>query len=711
MDAPRASLIPTASSLWSVEGMRCAACIARIERELPATKGITGARVNLSARRVRVEHEADLPEDAIADAFARTGFDAHPYAGETIESPRIAETRALVKALAVAGFAMMNIMLLSVSVWAGAEGITRSLFHWLSALIAVPAVAYAGRPFFSSALAALKRGRTNMDVPISIGVLLATGMSLYETATHAPHAYFDSAVMLLFFLLIGRVLDSIMRARAESAVATLMRRIPREALLLETGGATRIVAVEALAPGDRLLVAAGERIPADGRLQKGHSEVDRSLVTGESLPVTVDRGADLLAGTINLAAPIEMRVTAAGEATAIAEIARLMERASESRSAYVRIADRAARLYTPLVHSLALLAFIGWMLAGVGAHQALLIAVSVLIITCPCALGLAVPVAQVVAAGAFMRSGILVREGSAFERLAGVTRALFDKTGTLTRGDLRPLSLPLGPENRAVLAAMVAASTHPLSRAIRCRLEDVVPATLDSIDEHVGQGLEARIGGRLYRFGRPDWVGLRVADSETQALAAFAELPRGASTLIRFEDQLRPEARASLASLSRLGVASEMLSGDRAASVERVGGALGIPARGGVDPGAKEARIVALQFDGHGVLMVGDGLNDGPALKRADVSMAPASASDVGQTAADFLFLGEGLDAVPRAVRGARATMRVIRQNFALAIIYNVCAVPLALAGKVTPLVAAIAMSGSSLIVVANSLRLARAAR
>ncbi|MCJ8191286.1 cadmium-translocating P-type ATPase [Sphingomicrobium aestuariivivum] len=691
--------------------MRCAACIARIERALPATAGIGAARVNLSARRVRVEHDDGLAEEVIAEAFARAGFDAHPYAGEDVESPRSAETRALVKALAVAGFAMMNIMLLSVSVWAGAEGITRSMFHWLSALIAVPAVAYAGRPFFSSALAALKRGRTNMDVPISIGVLLATGMSLYETATHAPHAYFDSAVMLLFFLLVGRVLDSMMRARAEGAVATLMRRLPREASLVGEDGLVRAVRVDALAPGDRLLVAAGERIPADGTLERGHSEVDRSLVTGESLPVAVDEGAALLAGTINLAAPIEMRVTAAGDATAIAEIARLMERASESRSAYVRIADRAARLYTPLVHSLALLAFVGWMLAGMGAHDALLIAVAVLIITCPCALGLAVPVAQVVAAGAFMRSGILVREGSAFERLAGVDHALFDKTGTLTSGNLRPLALPLGDENRRTLAAMVAASRHPLSRATRCLLEKVEPARLDRVEEHVGKGVEARIGERIFRFGRPDWVGIGVAETETQALAAFGEKVSGCATLLRFEDQLRPDAKTSLAQLAGLGIRSEILSGDRPASVASVAHDLGVPGRGAVRPGQKSDRIAELRAGGHAVLMVGDGLNDGPALKSADVSIAPASASDVGQSAADFLFLGESLEAVPRAVRGARRTMAVIRQNFALAIIYNAFAVPLALAGKVTPLIAAIAMSGSSLIVVANSLRLARAAQ
>ena len=697
------------SSLYAVEGMRCAACIARIERGLPEVDGIASARVNLSARRVRVDHRPGLDDETIIDAFKAVGFDAHPYAGEEVESAKSKETRQLLKALAVAAFATMNIMLLSISVWSGAGGITRQLFHLLSALIAIPAVAYAGMPFFKSALGAIRLKRTNMDVPISIGVILATAMSLYETVTGGEHAYFDGAVMLLFFLLAGRVLDSMMRARAEGAVTALMKRIPREAMVLRGGQAVR-EAVALLMPGDLVLVAAGERIPADGKVREGHSEVDRSLVTGESLPEAVDKGDDVLAGTVNLGAPLTVEVSASADASAISEIAKLMEQASESRSAYVRIADRAARLYAPAVHSLALLAFIGWMIVGAGWHGSLLIAIAVLIITCPCALGLAVPVAQVVAANALMKSGILVREGSALERLAEADSALFDKTGTVTLGRLDAEDLPKDDGDRAMLAALAGASRHPLSRAVTCALEGVAPTSLSDLHEEAGLGVEARVDGKRIRFGRPDWVGTEAPPSNIKAIAAFG-IEGKAPSIIRFDDAVRPDARESLAALAALGLPPSMVSGDHEAAVQAVADAVGIEGRARVSPAEKAALIEAAEAEGRKLLMVGDGLNDGPALKRAHVSMAPSTASDVGQTAADFLFFGESLDAVPRAVRASRRTMAVIRQNFTLAIAYNIIAVPLALLGKVTPLVAAIAMSGSSLIVVANSLRLVRAAK
>ncbi|MCM8558216.1 heavy metal translocating P-type ATPase [Sphingomicrobium sediminis] len=700
----------TVSSRWSVEGMRCAACIARIERGLPEVRGIEAARVNLSARQVRVDHRPSLSENVIAEAFRKVGFDAHPFAGEDVDSVRSKETRALFRALAVAAFATMNIMLLSVSVWAGAEGMTRQLFHWISALIAIPTVAYSGQPFFNSALAALRNRRTNMDVPISIGVTLATAMSLYETAIGAEHAYFDGAVMLLFFLLIGRSLDSMMRARAENSVATLMKRIPRTARLATTDGAGREVQVEALMPGDTILVAAGERLPVDGRVHTGSSEVDRALVTGESLPEKAEPGGEVLAGTINLAAPLTVEVTRAAQDTVIAEISRLMERAHESRSAYVRIADRAARLYTPVVHSLALLAFTGWMIAGIGVHDAMLIAIATLIITCPCALGLAVPVAQVVAANALMKAGILVRDGSGIERLAGIDKAYFDKTGTVTLGNLVPLSLPKDSQRRAILATLARASRHPLSRALTCALEGVDGVEPESIREEAGIGVEAVIGGRAWRLGKPDWVGCDARDEASNAITAFGEIGGNAS-LIAFDDKVRPDARESFAALARADVPVTMLSGDRIEAVARVADSLSIQAEGGIGPSEKAARIEADEAAGRRVLMVGDGLNDGPALKSAFVSMAPVTASDVGQNAADFLFFGASLDKVPTALKAARRTMRIIRQNFALAIGYNMIAVPLALAGMVTPLIAAVAMSGSSLIVVANSLRLARAAK
>jgi Cu2+-exporting ATPase len=708
VNAPQKFAVATASSLFSVEGMRCAACIARIEQGLPQVRGIHSARVNLSARRVSVEHDPALSEGAIEQAFRGVGFDAHPFAGEKLVShSRNSESRTLMLALAVAGFASMNIMLLSVSVWSGAAGETRQLFHWISALIAIPTVAYSGRPFFRSALAALRNRRTNMDVPISIGVLLTVAMSLYETAAGNRHAYFDGAVMLLFFLLAGRFLDSLMRAKAEDSVAALLRRVPGEATVIAGTGHERRP-VDTLMPGDVLLVAAGERIAVDGIVTRGSSEIDQALVTGESLPVAVAAGVPVLAGTINLARPIEVRASAVADDTSIAEIARLMEAASQSRSRMVGIADRAARLYAPAVHSLAALTFVGWWIAGASPHTALLSAVAVLIITCPCALGLAVPIAQVVAAGALMRGGILVKDGSALERMAGCDRAFLDKTGTATLGKLSPANLPDNPEQCAILAALARSSRHPLSRAVTCALEGVEPATVTDLDEQAGLGVKGTFGGKAWRFGRADWVGAAEVGDTTQA--AFGPLG-GPFRIITFADTIRPNATKAMADLRALAVEPLLVSGDRRPVVDAIAAQLGIAGQAEISPADKSRLVEAERAAGHRVLMVGDGLNDGPAMTSADVAMAPAAASDVGQMSADFIFFGESLGAVPVAVRAARRTMRVVKENFVLAIGYNALAVPLAMAGAVTPLIAALAMSGSSVLVVINALRLRRAAR
>jgi Cu2+-exporting ATPase len=699
-------------STFAVEGLRCAGCIAKLEGALAAMPGVIAARVNFGAGRVTVEHLEVPDEDALCAAIDALGFRAHVFAGE-IEASGDAESRSLLLALAVAGFAAMNIMLLSVAIWSGAEGSTRQMFHELSALIALPTIAYAGRPFFRSAWRALRHGTTNMDVPISIGVVLTAAMSLYETATGGAHAYFDGAVMLLFFLLAGRALDSVMRARARDGVAALLRRVPRDALVLLPDGTTQRRQTEELAPGMRVLVAAGERIGVDGKVEQGDSSVDRALVTGESLPERVSVDSAVLAGTINLSSPLVVRATATGASTAIADIARLMDSAGQGKSRYVRIADRASRLYAPAVHTFAALTLVGWLLAGAGLHAALMTAVAVLIITCPCALGLAVPIAQVVAAGALLRSGVLIKDGSALERLAKVDRVLLDKTGTVTLGRLQPTSgLPADATERGMLLALAQASRHPLSRAIAGSLGDAVATrALTEVNEEAGLGVEAMLGTERVRLGRADWVAGGTCTAIASATEAVFRIGAAPAYHIMFSDTPRPDARAAIDRLAALGLAPSFVSGDSAAVVDRLATTLGIPGRARLSPADKHEAVAALDDQGHHVLMVGDGLNDGPALRRAFVAMAPASASDVGQMAADAVFLGETLMPVPLAIVVARRTMRVVQQNFALAIGYNLLAVPIAMAGMVTPLIAALAMSGSSLVVVANALRLRRAAR
>ncbi len=691
---------PLARTFFTVPGIRCAGCISKLESGLAPLPGIASARVNFTSKQVAIEHAPELQLPDLQSAIAGLGFEAQPVRDDRAIADT-SESRSLVRATAVAGFASMNVMLLSVSVWSGAEGATRDLFHLLSALIAIPTVAYSGRPFFRSAWQALSHGRTNMDVPISIGVLLVTALSLFETLTSGPHAYFDGAVMLLFFLLVGRLLDSVMRDRARDGVTALLKQRADGALILRPDGRTEWHAAEDLAPGMRMIVAAGERLAADGVVESGASSLDLSLLTGESAPQRSGVGDPVHAGTLNLDGPLTVRVTAAGPDTAIADIARLMDQAGQTKSRYVRIADRAARLYAPAVHTLALLAFVGWMVAGAGWHHSLLIAAAVLIITCPCALGLAVPAAQIVAAGTLMRAGVLIKDGSALERLAEANRALFDKTGTLTLG--RPLPVDLGRlALKPVVLGLARASSHPLSRALRDALEreGVAAEHIEALVEEPGFGMRGRYLGLDVSLGRPD------AAAPQSGLATAFTIGDLQPTLIRFEDSVRPDAKTTLACLAGLGLECSIVSGDRAASVAPLAGLLGLAAQASMRPRDKLDAIARLSAGGAKVLMVGDGLNDGPALAAGHVSMAPGSASDVGQMAADAVFMGDSLAPVATAIVVARRTMRVVRQNFAIAIGYNLVAVPLALMGMVTPLVAALAMSGSSIIVVGNALRL-----
>ena len=703
--APTTGLTPAESTVLVVPGMHCAGCMAKVERALGAVPGVVAARVNLTARQVRVEHDPAVTMPALMDALGNVGFASQPR-GEELAPPPSA-VKPLLAPLAVAGFACMNVMLLSVSIWSGADGSTKVLFHWLSALIGVPAILYAGMPFFTSAWSALSKRTTNMDVPISIGVTLATALSLYETATHGKDAWFDGTLMLLLFLLAGRALDAAMRDRARAGVDALLRQAAPGAMVVARDGGLEWLPATDLVPGLVMRVAAGERLAADGELIAGASRFDQSLLTGESAPVAAGVGDPVLAGTLNIDAPVDVRVTAAGQGTTLAEIARLMEASGQVRSAYVRIADRASRLYAPAVHTLAALTFAGWMIAGAGVHQSLVIAIAVLIITCPCALGLAVPVAQVVACSALMKQGVMVKDGSALERLASVDRALLDKTGTLTMG--RPLPDPatldaLPADAAAVALGLASHSRHPLSRALVEALvaRGVTPAALTDVQEQAGQGVRAQWNGAVVALHRPE---------AASGIATALDIAGQPARLITFADRLRPETDRALAEMRALGIEPAILSGDNAAAVADVGQATGLTAQGIASPADKQAAIAALQADGHKVLMAGDGLNDGPALSAANASIAPGTASDVGRQTADFVFLGDALTAIPRTIRAARRTMRVVQENFVLAIGYNVLAVPLAMAGYVTPLIAAAAMSTSSLIVIANSLRLVRAAK
>jgi Cu2+-exporting ATPase len=694
-----------------VEGIHCGGCISKIEGALRAMAGVVSARVNMSTRRLEVAWDGDAgTAGRFVERLGELGYTAVPFDPERVSGADAREERELLRCMAVAGFAAANVMLLSISVWAGhAQGmadVTRDLLHWFSALVALPAIAYAGRPFFKSAFAALSARRSNMDVPISLAVLLAGGMSLAETITSGPHAYFDSAVTLLFFLLIGRYLDRRARGKARSAAERLLALRGGSVTVLDADGARRVLPAEHVRPGMRVLVAAGERIAVDGHVAEGASDLDTSLITGETTPRAAGEGTRVFSGTMNLSAPLTLRVAAVGEDTLLAEIVRLMEAAEQRRARYVALADRVSRLYAPLVHLLALGAFIGWVtLGGLAWQPALLIAVAVLIVTCPCALGLAVPAVQVIASGRLMKRGILLKSGTALERLSNVDTVVFDKTGTLTEGRPTLRDDGVDPADLRAAARLAGASKHPLARAVAKAAPDVPVA--EGVREEPGCGLALATADGEIRLGKRAWCG---DDGAPEADGPELWLARPGRDPVRFavDDPLRADAVEVVRGLQAQGREVMLMSGDQPATVRRVADALGLADwTAQATPQDKAERLARLTGAGKRVLMVGDGLNDAPALAAATVSVSPSSAVDISQTAADAVFQGDRLAPVLDLLDTARRSGRLVTQNFGLAIGYNALAVPLAVAGLVTPLVAAVCMSGSSLLVTGNALRLA----
>ncbi|NOJ41417.1 heavy metal translocating P-type ATPase [Bradyrhizobium australiense] len=698
----------------AVEGVGCASCISKIERGLSAIPDVTLARVNLTDRRVALEwKEGALDPARFIDRLAELGYKAYPFEAVTAEAVEAENSRFLLRCLGVAAFATMNVMMLSIPVWSGNVSDMlpeqREFFHWISALIALPAAAYAGQPFFRSAFNALRTGNVNMDVPISIGVILALATSIVETIGHAEHAYFDAAIMLLTFLLIGRYLDQNMRRRTRAVAGNLAALKAETATKFVGPDEISVVPAAAVMAGDIVLLRPGERSAIDGTVVDGRSEIDQSLITGETLHAAVEPGSEVYAGSLNISGSLRIRVSAASEGTLLAEIQRLLDHAVQVRSRYVQLADRASRLYAPVVHATAFLTMIGWLIAGASVHNAIITAIAVLIITCPCALGLAIPTVQTVASGAMFRAGVLLNSGDAIERVAEVDRIIFDKTGTLTLPELDVVNAAAVPADVFDLAGRLAlASHHPVAAALARAAGAKSP--LPGITEQPGQGVRGILKGEEVRLGSPtfckaDDLANEILSRDPEAsVVAFA---RGEKRYVFAVCQsLRPDARAVIAALRKRGVAVEIVSGDREPAVRAAAEMLQIPEwRAGVTPADKIARIEELKRQGFKVMMVGDGLNDAPSLAAAHVSMSPISAAHLSQATADLVFLGNRLAPVIAAVDHSRKALRLMRQNLYLAVGYNFLAVPIAILGFVTPLIAAAAMSGSSILVMLNALR------
>ncbi|HPD92394.1 MAG: cadmium-translocating P-type ATPase [Rhodobacter sp.] len=693
--------------MLSVPDAHCAVCITTIESDLEKMPGVKSARLNLTLRRVSVEGNAEVTPAAVIAKLESLGYPAFELdSGQLSMTETDRQGRDLLMRLGVAGFSMMNIMLLSVAVWSGATDATRDLFHLISAIIAVPTVAFSGQPFFRKAWAGVKAHRLDMDFPISLAILLATGMSLFETLNGGAHAYFDAAVMLTFFLLAGRYLDFRTRAVARSAAQELAAlEVPRAIRL--TGSDEETVSVADLVPGDLVLVRPGGRIPVDGVIVAGQSELDRSLLTGETLPVFAGAGLVVTAGAVNLTGPLTVRVTAAGKDSSLHRMADLVAVAENARNKYTTLAERAARLYSPSVHILAFGGFLVWMwLTGGDARHALNIAAATLIITCPCALGLAVPAVVTAASGRLFRQGLLIKDGSALERLAEVDTVVFDKTGTLTMGTPEPVSLDDIPDqDLAIGAALGAASSHPLAQSLAqaARARGVIPVLLEDVAEVPGHGVQAHWNGMRVRLGRANWVGAEPLEVTAAYLAIGNRAPRA----IAFADRLRDGAAEAVTALKAQGRRVVLISGDVPGAVRDLALRLGIDDwQAEALPQDKSDAIAAMQAQGHKVLMVGDGLNDTVALTTADVSISPASALDAARVASDIVLLGQSLAPIPVAHRIATRAVRRIRENFAISFGYNIIAVPIALVGLASPLIAALAMSASSITVALNALRL-----
>ncbi|WJW75735.1 heavy metal translocating P-type ATPase [Thiohalobacter sp. IOR34] len=706
-----------------LEGITCAACVWLNERHVGALPGVLSFQVNYSTHRARVRwDDSRIHLSDILKAISAIGYIAHPFDPGRQEAVYKKERGQALRRIGVAALGTMQVMMIAVGLYAGDyQGMDpelREFLRWVSLLIALPVVLYSARPFFQSAWRDLRRRRPGMDVPVALAIGGAFLASAYNTLTGGAEVYYDSVTMFTFFLLTGRYLEMSARHRAGQAAEELVRLMPATATRIAEDGSEERVAAVQLEPGDRVLVRPGETVPADGRVLEGQSSVDESLLSGESLPQPCAPGQPLIGGTVNIESPLLMQVEKVGEDTVLSAIVRLLDRAQTEKPRVARLADRVAGWF--VVALLLLAAAVAWYWWRTDPAHAFAITLSVLVVTCPCALSLATPVAVTAATGALTRLGLLTTRSHALETLARVSHMVFDKTGTLTEGRLQLVRVQrLGQLTRdrclAIAAALEQGSEHPLARAL-VRESEVRLAALE-VRAVPGEGVEGEVQGRRYRIGSREFaLGLggrsrplpAALEEETGTLVFLAD-GRGLLAVFVFEDRMRPGAQQALQALRELGIEVSLLSGDAERPVRRVARALDIEhAVSGLKPQQKLAHLKALQAQGAVVAMVGDGVNDAPVLAGAQVSIAMGGGTQLAASAADMVLLSEQLPHLADGVRTARRTLSVIRQNLGWAAVYNLCAVPLAVAGWVAPWMAAIGMSLSSLLVVLNSLRLRR---
>ena len=708
-----------------LEGITCAACVWLNESHVRRQPGVTAVDINYATRRARVRWDAQVTRlSAILEAVAAIGYRAHPYDIARSEALAQKERKQALWRLFVAGFGMMPVMMYAVPVYMADGDMTpdiEQLMRWSSLLLTLPVILYSAAPFFASAWRDLKLHRVGMDVPVALGVGAAFGASLWATLSGSGDVYFDSVTMFVFFLLGGRYLELMARQKAARSVETLARAIPAFATRYPAwpGEATERVAVADLAAGDTVQVRPGETVPADGRVIEGQSSCDESLLTGESRPVPKAPGDTLVGGSVNAESPLVMAVERVGESTRLAAIQRLMERAAAEKPDLVVLADRIAARFVAILLLMALVTAAAWW--WLDPDRALWVFVAVLVVSCPCALSLATPAALTVATGALAMRGVLVTRGHAIEALARADHFVFDKTGTLTEGRLELIDvIPLRAdpaEARRLAAALERRSEHPIAHALLAG-QSGDGVSVSGLRAQTGAGVEATVGDRRVRLGRPDFVAAlhgqpvpasamaKVSPGETAVALGDGD---GWLAIFRLGDRIREDAAEMSARLRQAGLRLSIFSGDATATAAHVGRQLGIDdARGDLSPEAKHSALVGMQEAGALVAMAGDGVNDAPVLARAQVSVAMGGGADLARASADVVLLGNNLHALADGVELARTTLRIVRQNLGWALAYNLVAIPLAMSGLVTPWMAGIGMSTSSLLVVLNALRLQR---
>ncbi len=701
-----------------LEGIRCAACSWLVERRLERTAGVTGIHVNPASGRARLEWRADATRlSTLLRTIQALGYRPHVLGATDTVEVAMRERRQALKRLVIAGFGMMQVMMFAVAMYAGAfdgmDPVLRQYLRLVSMIVATPVLVYAGRPFLEGAWRGLTARQLGMDVPVALALVLAYAASTWNTFAGRGEVYFDSVTMFVFLLLLGRFAEMSARHRASSTSDALVRLQPALATRVQGSGVER-VPVDALSPLDELVVPAGEPFPVDGILCRGQTAADESLLTGEAAPVAKTPGDAVIGGSINALQPVHMRVTAIGHDTVLAGIVRLLERAQTERPAIARIADRWATWFVAAVLAAAALVAGGWML--IAPEHAFEATLAVLVVTCPCALSLATPTAITAATAALARRGLLVTRADALETLAGIDTVVLDKTGTLTAGRPQVTGCrPLGPMDAdtclGIAAALEQSSSHPLARAFR-DLPGPLPVASD-LSTHAGLGLEGNVAGVRHRIGRRDWVA-EFAGPATAGPDRGLYLARRGQwlALIEVEDPLRRSAIVATEELRELGVEVVVASGDHAAAVTDVATRIGATqGHSRLDPAGKLELVERLHRGGRKVAMIGDGVNDAPVLAAASVSIAMGAGAAIAQTSADAVLMTSDLAALPDALRRARHTVAVIRQNLAWAAAYNLAALPLAAFGFIPPWAAAIGMSASSLLVVANATRLRRGER